>query len=329
MPASPSELEAGFAAALARRWGGQPAVRLAFQPSLGGSNRTLVFDVTHAGQTRRLVSREESFAQSHSPFLTPSQQFHLLQRVHGAGIRAPEPVFAYDSADALGPGYVMAHVAGESLPRRLLADTSQHPQLAAELACELAKLHALGPELGVELAKLPESGDPVAALTARIDALDEPHPALEAGLRWLARNNLPPSGKTLVHGDFRTGNFLAESGRLAALLDWECSHLARPAADIGWFCTRSWRFGRIAQQAGGLATRAEFLRLYAQAGGAAPDLEEVRWWEIFGLIRWAMYNMLQGLGHVHGRRSPAYAACGRNVALMEYDLLMTLRGKYD
>ncbi len=42
-----------------------------------------------------------------------------------------------------------------------------------------------------------------------------------------------------------------------------------------------------------------------------------------------MFNMLQAHGHVHGRRSPAYAVCGRNTALMEYDLLMTLAGDYD
>ena len=38
---------------------------------------------------------------------------------------------------------------------------------------------------------------------------------------------------------------------------------------------------------------------------------------------------LQALGHVNGRRSPAYAACGRNTAMIEYDLLMTLAGTYD
>ena len=55
----------------------------------------------------------------------------------------------------------------------------------------------------------------------------------------------------------------------------------------------------------------------------------MRWWERHGLVRWGMYNALQALGHVNGRRSPAYAACGRNTAMIEYDLLMTLAGTYD
>jgi hypothetical protein len=55
----------------------------------------------------------------------------------------------------------------------------------------------------------------------------------------------------------------------------------------------------------------------------------VRWWEIFGFIRWVHYNVMQMYGHVTGaRRSTAFAACGRNIALIEYELLMTLKGHY-
>ncbi|MEJ0048926.1 MAG: phosphotransferase [Rhodospirillales bacterium] len=163
----------------------------------------------------------------------------------------------------------------------------------------------------------------------RIDNLGEPHPALELGLRWLERHPPPQRPKTVVHGDFRTGNFLVDDGKVTALLDWECCHLGSPAEDLGWFCTRSWRFGRTAYHAGGIATRTQLQDAYRDAGGAAITEPEIRWWEIFGLIRWAMFNILQAHGHVHGRRSPAYAACGRNTALMEYDLLMTLTGDYD
>ena len=40
-------------------------------------------------------------------------------------------------------------------------------------------------------------------------------------------------------------------------------------------------------------------------------------------------NMLAHAVVANGRRSPAYAACGRNTAMIEYDLLMTLAGTYD
>jgi len=315
--------------AITRRMGAGARVENVTQATLGGSNRTLLFDVVEGAAPRRLVSREATFVGPSNDFMEPAVQFRLMRLAHGAGMRVPEPVFEYDDGDTLGPGFVTAFASGESLPRRLLAETAMHVGLARQLAEQLALLHAQPVGDFEILADVPESGDPVVALRGRIDALEESHPALEVGLRYLELHPGPARAKVAVHGDFRTGNFLVDQGRLTAVLDWECSHLSVPAADIGWFCTRSWRFGRTAQHAGGLVTRSAFLADYRAAGGEAISEDEVRWWEIHGLIRWGMYNILQAYGHLHGRSSPAFAVCGRNVALMEYDLLMTLRGEYD
>jgi hypothetical protein len=68
---------------------------------------------------------------------------------------------------------------------------------------------------------------------------------------------------------------------------------------------------------------------YEAAGGNAIDAETVRYWEVFGLLRWAIINMMQAHGHVFGgRRSVVFAACGRNASLIEYDLLMSIAGHY-
>ena len=312
-----------------RRFGEATSVENIEQATLGGSNRTLLFDVTRGGRRERLVSREETFGGADKPFLPPALQFRAMALAHGAGLCVPEPVFAYDAQDQLGPGFVTRFAPGSALPRRLLANEADHPALLAQLATQLAGLHRLDPRPFAFLQDVPESGEPIATMRMRIDAMSEPHPALELGLRWLERNPAPQRPRVVVHGDFRTGNFLAEGGKLTALLDWECCHLASPAEDLGWFCTRSWRFGRTAQHAGGLATREALLAAYRDAGGVDIAAAEVKWWEVFGLIRWAMFNMLQAYQHEQGRRAPSYAACGRNVALMEYDLLMTLAGNYD
>ena len=329
LPATLFEASAALQAAVERRFGAAARVENVEQATLGGSNRTLLFDVVLGATRRRLVSREETFAGADKPFLPPALQFQVMQRAHAAGLTVPEPIFAYDADDALGPGFVTSFAQGTALPRRILADTAAHPAILRQLAATLAGLHQLNAADFACLHALPESGDPIVAMRFRIDSLEEPHPALELGLRWLELNPPPPRASVPVHGDFRTGNYLVQGATVTALLDWECCHLSSPAADLGWFCTRSWRFGRIAHHAGGIATRTELLAAYRSAGGADITEADVRWWEIFGLIRWAMFNMLQAHGHVHGRRSPAYAACGRNVALMEYDLLQTLAGIYD
>jgi len=47
-------------------------------------------------------------------------------------------------------------------------------------------------------------------------------------------------------------------------------------------------------------------------------------------VRWAVINIMQAHGNVFGgRRSLSWAACGRNVSLIEYELLMTLAGRFD
>ena len=76
-----------------------------------------------------------------------------------------------------------------------------------------------------------------------LDALGQPHPVFELGLRWLEANRPPPSGRAVVHGDFRLGNLIVGPEGLRAVLDWELAHLGDPLEDLGWLCVRSWRFG--------------------------------------------------------------------------------------
>lgn len=329
MPAIPSDVEDALTRAVRRRFGARATLENLEQATLGGSNRTLLFDVLEGSGRRRLVSREETFSGETNPFLPPEAQYRLLGIVHAAGIPTPEPIFAYDKEDELGPGFVTAFSPGKTLPRRLLADEAHHEAILAALMDALVRLQAIPAEKFNFLAEYPESGDPIAAMRMRLDALDEPHPALELGLRWLERHPTPKREKCLVHGDFRMGNFMIDGPKVTALLDWECSHLGSPAEDLGWLCARSWRFGRLDLHAGGLATRAAMLDVYAAHGGPRMNDDEVRWWEIHGLVRWGMYNILQAHGHMQGRKSPSYAVCGRNVAMMEYDVLMTINRTYD
>ena len=73
----------------------------------------------------------------------------------------------------------------------------------------------------------------------------------------------------------------------------------------------------------GIAESAALYRAYEQAGGEAVQEEAVRWWQVFGSLRWTVINIMQVHGHrVGGRRSPAFAACGRNTALIEHELLL-------
>lgn len=302
-------------------------------PTLGGSNRTVVFDLVTGNTSRRLVSRQETYSGEEKLFVSTTDQFRALQIVYRHGVPVPEPVFEYDATDAAGHGFVTGFVAGHTMPKTLHQSAeleAVRPKLAGQCGELLAALHGLDPNEFAFIQARADSVDAVKAFLERYDYYAEHHPAIEFGFRWLERHRVDRGKRSIQHGDFRCGNFIVSPRGIEAVLDWECVHLGSPMEDLGWLCTRSWRFGRPDLPVGGFGERADLYLAYSASGGDRVDPEEVRFWEIFGLVRWAIYNIWQAHGHVSGiRQSVPFAACGRNTALIEYDLLMTLSGRYN
>lgn len=329
---TPADTLDNLTAALRRRFGESARVESVEMPTLGGSNRTIVFDLVEGNSRRRLVSREETYVAPDSPFLPPSDQFRLMRIVHAHGFPVPEPIFEYDGADRMGRGYVSAFVPGTTLPKTLIhsaAFAEIRPKLAAQCGELLAMFHEFPPEDFSFLATRSDSIDPIEAQRVRYDNYGGQRPAIELGLRWLERNRPTPQRAVPLHGDFRVGNLMVSQAGIVSVLDWECAHLGSRFEDLGWLCTRAWRFDRPDLIVGGLDGAEPFFQAYERAGGGRVDFDVVRYWTIFGLVRWAILNLMQGKGHIDGeRRGLVFAACGRNVDLIEYDLLMTLTGRY-
>src|SRR5690606_35893920 len=138
-------------------------------------------------------------------------------------------------------------------------------------------------------------------------------------------NRPPASGRrTVVHGDFRNGNLMIDENGVTGVLDWELTHLGDPAEDLGWLCVKAWRFGSP-HPVGGFGPREDLLAGYAAAGGTPPTPEELRWWEVFGTLRWTILCRLQAERFLSGAdRSIEYAVLGRRVCEQEFDLLLAL-----
>ncbi|MBQ0815460.1 MAG: phosphotransferase family protein, partial [Marinobacter sp.] len=108
--------------------------------------------------------------------------------------------------------------------------------------------------------------------------------------------------------------------------DWEFAAWSDPAEDLGWFCSRSWRFGAHEREAGGVGEKQDFLDGYREAGGTEVDPTAVSYWEVMALVRWAMIALQQARRHISGeQRSLELALTGRMVAQMEYDLLTQIQ----
>jgi aminoglycoside phosphotransferase (APT) family kinase protein len=244
----------------------------------------------------------------------------LLRAAHGAGVLVAE-VVAAGSPDGLDPGcLVVEHLDGDTLPRRILRDDEFAPArrvLTEQTAGALAAIHSLDADA---VRGLP-SADPLRHPLEVLDALHQTRPVLELGARWLACNEPRFGATVVVHGDFRMGNFLVDGNGLRGVLDWELAHRGNAAEDIGWLCARAWRFGGPGR-VGGFGDLEPFLAAYQAAGGRRMEIDEVRWWEAYAAVKWAVICLLQASTHLSGAtRSVELAAIGRRACESEWDLL--------
>ena len=288
----------------------------------GASRETWSFDAVGTGGSRtELVLRHDPPGRPSEPGAM-SREARVIGQARAAGLAVPEVLLSTEEPGLWGTaGLVMRRVAGETIARRILRDDAYRPArkvLVRQIAEFAAGLHALEVP-----GYLPES-DPLAGLRAQLAAFGEVSPVFELALRTLEAGRPPARAPVIVHGDLRLGNLIVGPDSLLAVIDWELVHAGNPAEDLGWFCVKAWRFG-VAAPAGGLGSREELLAAYRAAGGADITAEELRWWELFGTLRWGVICMTQAEAHLSGaHRSVELAAVGRRVCEQEWDLLLLL-----
>jgi aminoglycoside phosphotransferase (APT) family kinase protein len=261
------------------------------------------------------------------------QEFAVLQAAFAAGVTVPEPLFACADPAVFGkPFFVMRWAAGTAAAHRITRDPALDPVLpvvAMRLGRELAHIHTIRPPRR-DLEFLPpyeESGfsGQIAVFRDYLDRHSAPRPVLEWGMRWLESHMPPPTDPVLCHHDFRTGNYLLDGAELTGILDWEFAGWGDPHEDIGWFCSRGWRFARLDREAGGIADRTPFYCGYESENGRRIDASRVHFWEVMASVRWAVIALQQSDRHrIGGERSLDLALTGRRAGECELALLMLL-----
>jgi aminoglycoside phosphotransferase (APT) family kinase protein len=259
-------------------------------------------------------------------------EFRVVRTAFEAGVPVPEPRWFCVDPGVLGSAfYVMDRVEGEALPRRLLRDdryAKTREVLIPQMAQALVAIHAIDPDLPAlnGLADPSREGPPAEVELERVlagirELAPQPHPVLELAYRWL-RERLPSTTRrALVHGDFRIGNVMFDEQGLRGVLDWELCKIGDPVEDLGWVCTRAWRFGSD-KPAGGIGSREELLSAYAAAGGFEVDPADLLFWEALGTFKVALVFIQQAWVYLSGRYpSLELAAIGRRTAEAEDELL--------
>lgn len=315
--------EERLAKAIERHLGQTAPIENLRRLSGGASRETWSFDAALPGGARAgLVLRRDPGGHSDEP--GRATEYELLAAARAGGVAVPEVRFLLEPADELGSGFVMERVEGETIARRILRDdvyVEAHPRMARQCGEQAARIHALDP-YRLPLVPRQTPTDQLEQFRALLDGFGEPHPAFELGMRWLGERVPETRAATLVHGDFRNGNFVVGPDGLRAVLDWELAHVGDPIEDLGWLCVKSWRFGVNDHRVGGFGDVEDLLDGYRAAGGGDVDLGALRFWEAFGNLKWGVICKMQAFTHLVGTvRSVELAAIGRRVPETEWDLL--------
>jgi aminoglycoside phosphotransferase (APT) family kinase protein len=290
----------------------------------GASRQTFSFDAAHDGVVEELILRRAPDGVGDSVGATMLLEADLMREAARVGVPVPEVLAASADSDQLGAPYVvMRRVSGETIARKILRDEQYaevRPKLALQCGEILGNLHQMSTSV------LPATGDSyqLDGLRAILDGSHVVSPMLELALRWLDQHRPASTRTTVVHGDFRHGNFIIGTDELRAVLDWELAHLGDPMEDLGWLCTRAWRFGGKGP-VGGFGEYDDLFAGYETTSGIAVDPQVVKWWELLGTVKWGVICVVQANRHLSGaQKSVELAAIGRRLAEQEYDVLNLL-----
>ncbi len=291
----------------------------------GASLELWSFDVGGAGYVLRRAPPSRRFSEMAT--IPLADEAAVVRAAGAAGVPTATVAHILVPEEGLGSGFVATRMPGEAMGRRIVADAAFaaiRPVLAARCGEVLARLHAVPV---ASLPPLPARGpaESVDKLRDQLDAFGETRPVFEAALVWLAARSPAPVAPRLVHGDFRTGNYLLTPDGITAVLDWEGAHLGDPAEDMGWLCMPVWRFGRLDRPVGGFGDRQDLFDGY----GEPVDAARVRWWEVYGMLRWGLTCMAMAHAFIDGDRGIERGAVGRRASEAELELMLAIAGRAD
>jgi aminoglycoside phosphotransferase (APT) family kinase protein len=245
-------------------------------------------------------------------------EYNAYRAFHPTGLPVPEPLFLETDLKWLDrPFFVMEQIVGSAAGSAFNPDPySAHAEkIGRQFWAHLGKIAGADPK-AIGFADNLEEVAPADSWRRELDkwekVIDEdelcPQPIARAAIRWMRRNPPAPAEKiSVVHGDYRTGNFLFNGeGEIKAILDWEMCHLGDPLEDVAWAADPLWAFER-AERPGGMIDREEAFRIWEGASGLKIDRKRLLWWEIFNSLKGLAIWISAGKEYDAGTRDPILA----------------------
>ena len=237
-------------------------------------------------------------------------EFRIISSLWGSGVPVARALWIDSEGRWLErPSFITEKVAGATdfLPLLKPEAGEISRAIAGQLANVAARLHTVDwRKLGVDflLATTPETA--AAQQIAYWETLFrkhrmEPHPILAAAFIWL-KEHQPTAGRiSIVHGDFRFGNFLYEGDRINAMLDWEMVHLGDPVEDIAWAYRPLWSPERV-------FSLEEFVRRYTELSGIVVSSENLLFHRLLGEVKHSIISLTGARSFMDGRTRNLFLA---------------------
>lgn len=250
---------------------------------------------------QQLILRLGSDAGLFAPY-SARPQVLAMRSLEGSAVPVPKAYWSSDDPGILGAPFMFCDkVPGTTLvpwvsPSAPPLDEGYRRSLGADFIDALAHLHSLNWQ-EKPIAELSHGITAENAARLNVEYWEvqirrwamRPYPLAEWGLRWLRAHAPIAPRVAIVHGDYRTGNFLEIDGRISAMLDWELVHLGDPHEDLGWASLPMYMGGspHICR----LAEPDWFYECYAEKAGLQVSMASVHYYQVFSLLKLAATHM--------------------------------------
>lgn len=261
----------------------------------------LSWDRPGVGQTTtRMVLRTDLAESLHAT--SRLREFQIVNAMKGT-LPVPEAFWV----DVLGeylpyPGIVYGFASGVTKPSTAKSGVSglgtwMPPEvrnaLAPQFVRDLAKLHSFDfAKADLSSFDVPKTGTENAHWAVswwdRVWAEDaeEEVPLMALASSWLHKHAPAVDRLSIVHGDFRTGNYLFDEPTLtiSTWLDWELARIGDRHQDLAWSTSNA--FSTMTEDGktvliSGLMPEYEFLEAYEKASGLTVDRKALHYYQVF------------------------------------------------
>lgn len=280
---------------------------------IAGGRSNITFHVTDA-QGMQMVLRRPPLGHVLATAHDMEREHRIISAVGMTNVPVPKTLGVCTDAEVNGaPFYVMAYVPGvvlDSPEKGQLLPEALRTQAAEDLIDVLADLHAVDID-AVGLGNLAKREGYVERQVKRwstqwANSKTRELPAVEEVAELLAANIPEQKGVSIAHGDYRFGNVLTnlETGRVAAVLDWELCTLGDPLADLGYvgiYWTDPGRpMTRTNDPSGlpGFCTFDHLVERYARKTGR--DVSNIGYYKAFASFRLAVISEGVYARYLHG-----------------------------